>query len=110
MMTDETDEDADTLDDEALLSAYLGSGTSGTPSDQDADPETRIPDWPPSRVRDTGLMVDTATLDWFKTNHADWRQEMAIILRAWVAAHTAPACSGAGQVQHDQTDGSDGFQ
>jgi hypothetical protein len=47
-----------------------------------------LPDWPPRRYRDIGIEIDTATLDWFKANHTDWRREIRLVLKGWVAAQT----------------------
>ena len=88
MITDDPDEDADNLDDETLLSTCLGRRHPGESTDQENLAED-IPDWPPNRTRDVGLIVDTETLAWFKANHADWRREMGFVLRAWVAAQAA---------------------
>ena len=90
MITDDPDEDAENLDDEALLNAYLGRGQSGKSSDPENSAED-IPDWPPSQTRNVGLIVDANTLGWFKANHADWRREMGFVLRAWVAVQAAAA-------------------
>lgn len=92
MITDDPDEDADNLDDEALLNAYLGRGQPGK-SDNSENPDEDIPDWPPIRTRSVDLIVDDDTLGWFKNNHADWRREMGVVLRAWVAAQAAHASS-----------------
>jgi uncharacterized protein (DUF4415 family) len=87
MISDDPDEDADNLDDEGLIAACLGQGKAADPGDQAAGQD--IPDWPPIHTRNVGLIVDNATVDWFKANHADWRQEMGFVLRAWVATKNA---------------------
>jgi len=48
-----------------------------------------LPDWPPTRSRDVGIEIDTATLSWFKANHSNWRRDIRLVLKAWVAAQTA---------------------
>ncbi|MBS0644621.1 MAG: hypothetical protein U1E70_04490 [Acetobacteraceae bacterium] len=85
MLPDEPDEDAANLDDDALLDAYLNP----SPAEADQRDATRLPDWPKLTVREVGLSLDTATLDWFRAHHADWRREIGFVLKAWVAAQTA---------------------
>jgi hypothetical protein len=82
MIVDEPDEDADTLDDETALDNYLGGESPANLDTGLAD----LPDWPAPAKRDIGLDLDTATLNWFKQGHADWRREMRFVLRAWVLA------------------------
>jgi hypothetical protein len=76
--------DIDLLDDEALIAAYVGD--SGLKAGPGIDTDDTLPDWPPPRTRDIGLNIDVATLNWFKAQYADWRREMGVVLRAWVAA------------------------
>jgi hypothetical protein len=87
MISDDPDEDADTLDDETVLETYLGDGP--LRPDTAASVATELPDWPPQAVRDVGLNLDLETLAWFKAANANWRREMRAVLRAWVAAKTA---------------------
>ncbi|MFL5253593.1 MAG: hypothetical protein ACJ8AI_11985 [Rhodopila sp.] len=79
------DEDADSLDDDALLEAYLRADAPSA----GRSAEEALPDWPPLRVREVGLQIETATLDWFKANHQDWCREIHFVLKAWVAAQAA---------------------
>ena len=91
MISDEPDEDADTLDDDELLENYLALGSAErVPAKRKsgADSASAVLDWPQSPERDTGPDVDSRTLAWFKANHTDWRLGMADVLRAWVAART----------------------
>ena len=93
MISDESDEDADTLDDEDLLESYLGPDSTeraAAKRKSGADIAAAVRDWPASREREAGPEVDAQTLAWFKTNHTDWRLGMAAVLRAWVAARTRP--------------------
>jgi hypothetical protein len=92
MISDEQDEDADYLDDGALLQAYLGhrrpkrtgvAGASGPGSNASG-----VPDWPPPWEREVGLDLKPATIVWFRATHVDWRSTMSGVLRAWVVAHT----------------------
>jgi hypothetical protein len=86
MTSKRPDEDADTLDDAILLEGVVGSYT---PRQQfDIDGATSLPDWPPSQVRDVGLHLNHATLAWFQANHADWREEIDIVLQAWIRLKT----------------------
>ena len=87
MISDEPDEDADLLDDEAALEAYLGDTTPQAGSFSPASPP--LPDWPPRAVRDVALTLDAETLAWFQATTADWRGEIRSILRAWVAVKAA---------------------
>jgi len=89
MIRDDPDEDADNLDDEALVAACLGPGNTSEQDSQAA--EHAIPDWPPIGPRNVELIVDNETIDWFKANHADWRREMGFVLRAWVATKATPS-------------------
>ncbi len=91
MLPDDPDEDADHLDDEALLEAYLRPEPAGARRVE----EVNLPDWPPARRRDVAVEIDTATLDWFKANHPDWRREIRFVLKAWVTAQKAKAPSPA---------------
>lgn len=86
MNSDEPDEDADNLDDENLLTTYL-DGSSPKPESEAA---LVVSDWPPPTMRDLGLNVDAETLQWFEANHANWRQGMRSVLRAWVDTQTRP--------------------
>jgi len=91
MISDESDEDADTLDDDDLLESYLGADS---PEDiaakrkSGADSAAAVRDWPQSCEPEAGPDPDAETLAWFKAHHADWRLGMADVLRAWVAART----------------------
>lgn len=77
------DEDADNLDDESLLKAYLGLQP-GQAAPQ-AIPSTELPEWPDNPGASASLEIDAATLNWFQTRHADWKHEINLVLRAWVA-------------------------
>jgi hypothetical protein len=85
-ISDQPDEDAANLDDNALFEAYLDAGTPRSGGVPAADAGDGMPDWPPVTLQNVGLTIDTATLAWFKSNHADWRAEAGFVLRAWVAA------------------------
>jgi uncharacterized protein (DUF4415 family) len=86
MISEEPDEDADTLDDASVLETYLGSV--GQKPESGVQTAANVRDWPPSPERDIGLDLDAETLDWFKANHTHWRLEMVGILRAWMIART----------------------
>jgi uncharacterized protein (DUF4415 family) len=80
MISDEPDEDADSLDDEKLLVALLdGSQAAGIPTTASAQQ-----DWPSRRCGKEGLVVDADILTWFRTNHEDWQQQIRCVLRAWI--------------------------
>jgi uncharacterized protein (DUF4415 family) len=84
MISDEPDEDADTLDDGVMFDNYLGDA----PLTRDGPASaTTLPDWPQA-VRDIGLNLDTETLAWFKAANNNWRSAMRSVLRAWVVANT----------------------
>jgi len=84
MISDEPDEDADALDDEAALETVLDDH----PPRQDphAAAATTFADWPLTTTREIGLDLDAETLTWFKATHSDWRRAIRFVLRAWVAA------------------------
>jgi hypothetical protein len=91
MISDESDEDADTLEDDELLENYFAPGSSErveAKRKSGADSAAAVQDWPPSPDWDAGRDLDDRTLAWFKANHADWRLQVAAVLRAWVAART----------------------
>nr|WP_294550497.1 BrnA antitoxin family protein [uncultured Rhodopila sp.] len=88
MISDEPDEDADCLDDDALIEAYTGIVLPPTP--EGPGPA----DWPPRRAACDPLTVDADVLAWFKANQADWQRRIPAILRGWIAAQSKPA-------QHD---------
>jgi uncharacterized protein (DUF4415 family) len=87
MISDEPDEDADLLDDEAALETYLGDAPPKSDSANPAAPQ--LPDWPRRAVDGIGLNLDAETLTWFKAAGADWRGQIRSVLRAWVAAKAA---------------------
>jgi hypothetical protein len=88
MISDEPDEDA--LDDETLLESYAGLDPSATRSESSSTPDTR--DWPPSSRTDTVMRgIDAGTLAWFEANRTDWRSELDLVLRAWIAGQTPPS-------------------
>jgi hypothetical protein len=89
MISDESDEDADTLDDEALLETYVDAG----PAKQLAGSSSAadIQEWPqPPEAPGAGWDIDAAILAWFKANHADWREELRTVLRTWASEQTQP--------------------
>jgi uncharacterized protein (DUF4415 family) len=83
MISDEPDEDADDLDDEAALD-YCMDHDQLKRNAAAAD----LPDWPPPVARDIGLNLDAETLAWFKATHTNWRSEMRFVLRAWIVANS----------------------
>ena len=91
MISDEPDEDADALDDDAAIESYLGGTSSGdapvTPGRGPAFIEVK--DWPPRSGRDLGLTLDTDTLAWFRETYPDWRHQMRTVLRAWMIDNMA---------------------
>ncbi|HQT76581.1 MAG: hypothetical protein B7Z80_19235 [Rhodospirillales bacterium 20-64-7] len=87
--SNEPEADADDLDDDELLEAYLGiDAGSGIKDPAIAAQPSSIPDWPSRLTRDLrlDLNVDADTVEWFKAHHTDWRAEMRFVLRAWVRA------------------------
>ena len=83
MISDDPDEDATDLDDDAIFDTFVDSPSQALKSD------TAIPlaDWPSRTITEVELNLDTETLAWFKSAHIDWRQQMAFVLRAWVLAN-----------------------
>jgi len=83
MISDEPDEDADALDDDTLLEAYVGIDPPASRSGSDAAPDVR--DWPPAhRTRDRGSCIDADTLAWFRANRTNWRADLNLVLRGWI--------------------------
>jgi hypothetical protein len=91
MISDEPDEDADSLDDESLIENFLVPGAA------ERDAPNRQPtiaaaadfeDWPPSGAWNNAPDLDPETVAWFKAHHQDWRRGMAQTLRAWVHTRT----------------------
>jgi uncharacterized protein (DUF4415 family) len=86
MISDEPDEDADALDDDAAIDSLL-SDAETQPGNTSHLPS--LPEWPARGQRDVGLRVDDETLAWFKATHPDWQRQMGFVLRAWMIASTA---------------------
>jgi uncharacterized protein (DUF4415 family) len=82
MISDEPDEDADTLDDNGLLDVFLDKPQAA--STQGAQPAPT--DWPsrPSRLLDA-IYLDADIVNWFQVNHQDWQQQIRGVLRGWIA-------------------------
>jgi hypothetical protein len=91
MISDEPDEDADVLDDEAALESLVGDAG---PRPGDAPPLPSLPEWPARGQLDIGLQVDAETLAWFRSTHPDWRRQMGVVLRAWMLTSTANQAPG----------------
>ncbi|HVZ09392.1 hypothetical protein [Rhodopila sp.] len=87
MFQNDPDEDAAFLDDDALVAAYLRPYTT---QDTGAEAMRRLPDWPPLTRREPGITIDPDVLAWFKRHHADWRREIRLVLKGWVAAQCRP--------------------
>ena len=85
MSSHDPDEDAELLDDEALIEACLGLNE---PNDKRRVSRVAMPDWPAPSHGEVCLTIDPDTKRWFAANHAQWRREMALVLKAWVLAHT----------------------
>jgi hypothetical protein len=81
-ISDEPDEDADNLDDDAFVESAL----TPTPAAK-ADAGMALPDWPASGLVSRGLMIDPGTVGWFQENHIDWIGQIQAVLQAWVEAH-----------------------
>lgn len=88
MISDEPDEDADLLDDDALVEAYTGTILPPAAAGPAGPPPA---DWPPRRAVREHLTVDADVLAWFKANHADWQRRITAILRGWIAAQSKAA-------------------
>jgi uncharacterized protein (DUF4415 family) len=87
MISDEPDEDADTLDDENLLDTVLSADAGERDVARKAPDAASGSDWPLSHRREAALGLDAKTLEWFRANHADWREAMDAVLRGWIVAH-----------------------
>ena len=89
MISDESDEDADSIDDDDLVETYLAPEISKNDAAQregGTDGGAPMRDWPPCGGRSHGLDLDPQTLAWFRANHAEWRPEIEGVLRGWVIA------------------------
>lgn len=84
MISDDMDEDADTLDDDAALAAMI-DGQAPERGASEGGPAV-LPEWPGVTVKSVGLPMEADTVAWFKATHIDWRQAMTQVLRAWVVA------------------------
>jgi hypothetical protein len=85
MISDEPDEDADLLDDDALIEAATGPVTK--PSILDSTPAPA--DWPPRACQAAEtLTVDGDILAWFRARDTNWQPHIHAVLRAWIAART----------------------
>jgi hypothetical protein len=87
MISDEPDEDADTIDFDDVLDTRMGEALVGP--NGSVDTARHMPDWPPLTARERGLSLDIETHAWFQAHHADWRHEMRRILHAWMVEQTA---------------------
>jgi uncharacterized protein (DUF4415 family) len=86
MISDEPEEDADALDDDAAFENLLGDAPAkpdGTSALLDSV------EWPNHSAHGIGLRVDAETLTWFKATHPDWQRQMCAVLRAWMIANEA---------------------
>jgi hypothetical protein len=94
VISDESDEAAASLDDEALIRSYLRPEENPA----QADSIEASPDWPDEATKNAGISVDPAIKAWFAANHQDWHRQMRLVLSAWVAAQAGPdaAATGAG--------------
>jgi uncharacterized protein (DUF4415 family) len=92
MISDEPDEDADSLDDDALIEAC--TGTVPPPAASEGPGPA---DWPPRQTASDKLTVDADVLAWFKANHTDWQRRIPAILRGWIAAQPKPTRPDAAQ-------------
>jgi hypothetical protein len=96
MISDEPDEDADTLDDDSVLETCFDPSAAKTEAREQTARNrgvvaTHVRDWPQSCTPEADFGLDPETLAWFKANHADWRLAIGSVLRGWVAAKSASA-------------------
>jgi hypothetical protein len=87
MISDEPDEDADDLDDENMLETYVSAEAPTRRSDAEDPADVR--EWPrlsmaPSAGPDTGAR----TLTRFRVNHADWQQQLGMVLQGAAGPQT----------------------
>jgi uncharacterized protein (DUF4415 family) len=86
MISDEPDEDADALDDDAAFENLLGDA----PAKSDgASALLDSVEWPNHSAHRIGLRLDAETLTWFQATHPDWQRQMRAVLRAWMIANGA---------------------
>jgi uncharacterized protein (DUF4415 family) len=86
MISDEPDEDADLLDDDALIEAATG------PINEPSMLANTCPtaDWPARARQGEPLTVDGDILTWFQARGTNWQSQARAVLRAWIAAQSAP--------------------
>nr|WP_294504224.1 BrnA antitoxin family protein [uncultured Rhodopila sp.] len=98
MISDEPDEDADCLDDDALVEAYTGTIIPPEPA------AAAIPtpaDWPYRADQRIALTVDADVIAWFQANHTDWQRHISAVLRGWIAAQRSAGASRAAPASPD---------
>lgn len=85
MNSDDPGEDADILDDDGVIDGCLN-----VPLAPCADAVGAVMREWPSGASGTSVAVDDVTLAWFRSHHADWPQQMAVVLRGWAMGQIAP--------------------
>jgi hypothetical protein len=91
MIDSETDEDADTVEDEVLLEGIVLPPARRKRAKQ---PEVSrsdagcSADWPPCETLDPPFVSDGETLAWYKANFVDWRRTAELVLRGWMTSRS----------------------
>jgi hypothetical protein len=83
MISDESDDDADTLDDDALLEAYIDPAPK---PGAESETGSSIPDWPPVPLCNPGPALCARTLAWFKASQTGQRLGPEEVLRGWITS------------------------
>jgi hypothetical protein len=94
MIDSETDEDADTFEDEVLLEGIILPPARGKRAKQPELSESDAgcsADWPPRQTLDVSSLPDGQTLAWFEANFVDWRRTAELVLRAWMKSRLRAA-------------------
>ncbi len=77
-------EDADRLDDDALIEACLALDGNKPVSGG----LKTLPDWPPRTDQGALIVIDSDIAAWFQARSSMWQRDIVRVLRAWMTANT----------------------
>ena len=88
---EDADEDVNNLDDQELIEACLGLGSSDQPKRSAA--RFAAWDWPPEVGQARPVEIDADIVTWFQSQSLAWRKVINAVLRGWIEANkdTTPA-------------------
>lgn len=105
MISDGSDEDADSLDDDDLVETYLVAEVAKADAAKrgmGVDSPPQVEDWPSSDGLDPWSDFGANSLAWFKANHSEWRLAIQGVLRGWVMARAQAPLSDAEAERRDR--------